>query len=233
MRASSHVQAPKKIVLIAGTTSSGKTTFANDLAKRLGTGQLNLDNFYKNAADVQPNEDHPEYLDWDAPQAIDWEGMAHALDSILTYGQAEIPEFSMVEQARISYEQEIFTSDTLIIEGFMAFHPTILEVLEKHDVDVQKLFFDADPDIRFERRVARYYARRENSDEPVLSREQQRSYFDKIVRPSEKKYVLPQKAQADIVFDTTESFPILDAFVHSLTMRHNVVTADLEQHLSL
>ncbi len=124
-----------KLVLVAGPSASGKTTFTNLLAERLRFRGLNvhmvsLDDFFL-------NRDELEYLpsglkDFDSPKALDMEGLRKAFLQIMYEDMVDLPHFDFLTGARSTVRTKIDISkhDIFIIEGIHALNPVLFEGIE-------------------------------------------------------------------------------------------------------
>merc|ERR1740117_40824 len=75
-----------KLVLIAGPSSSGKTTFAKRLQVQLESlgfkpEVLSVDNFYKGHPDIAP--EGPHKVDWEALESLNLEQLNEVLNTLI------------------------------------------------------------------------------------------------------------------------------------------------------
>ena len=123
-----------RILLLAGPSSSGKTTTANLLRDRLLTAGhavevVSLDDFY-----LPP--DTPGYprlpngaLDFEAPEALDIPAVRACLSAVLRGEEYPMPRFDFRAggRARETRPLCIPPQGYLIVEGLHALHPTMVE----------------------------------------------------------------------------------------------------------
>jgi len=126
----------KKIVLIAGPSSSGKTTFAKRLAIQLiATGKMpqviSLDDYYKNRDDVP--EDSNGRKNFENLSSLDIEQFNKDMLNLLKYRPVNTPLYDMVTGLRKVESKKIQLEDNsvLIVEG-------IHGINEQLTVDIQK-----------------------------------------------------------------------------------------------
>lgn len=87
-----------KLVLIAGPSSSGKTTFAKRLQVQLEAlgvrpEVLSVDNFYKAWQDI--NSEGPHKVDWESLDSLNLKQLNEVLLTLLSGKEALIPEYDM------------------------------------------------------------------------------------------------------------------------------------------
>lgn len=111
-----------KFVMIAGPSSSGKTTFSHRLSVQLRTHGLvphpiALDDFFKNREDTprQPNGDY----DFECLEALDVELFNKIMSALLAGEKVELPKFNFVTGKR-EYKgnfKQLGKDDILVLEG--------------------------------------------------------------------------------------------------------------------
>ncbi|WP_026651733.1 nucleoside kinase [Butyrivibrio proteoclasticus] len=114
----SHV----KFVMIAGPSSSGKTSFANRLSIQLRSfgmvpHPISLDNYFVNREETPRDEDGN--YNFECLEAIDVEGFNRDMTRLLNGDRVEMPEFNFVTGKR-EYNGEYLqlgANDILVIEG--------------------------------------------------------------------------------------------------------------------
>lgn len=126
----------KKIILIAGPSSSGKTTFAHRLSIQLRVNGLkphiiSMDNYFVNREHVPIDEFGQP--DFENIQAIDVEQINSDLASLLKGEIVEIPKFSFMTGTREAYGKllRLDTDDILIIEGIHGLNEKVTATIPK------------------------------------------------------------------------------------------------------
>ena len=112
----------KRIVMIAGPSSSGKTTFSHRLAtqfRALGytPHPIAVDNYFKNR-DFYPRDENGK-LDMEALECVDIEQLNEDMNALLKGEKVEIPRFNFVNGCR-EYKGDFLQlkkNDVLILEG--------------------------------------------------------------------------------------------------------------------
>ena len=117
-----HDRKDVKFVMIAGPSSSGKTSFANRLSIQLRTygmvpHPISLDNYFINREDTPLNEDGS--YNFECLEALDVEGFNNDMTRLLNGDRVEMPEFNFVSGKR-EYNGDFLQlgeNDILVIEG--------------------------------------------------------------------------------------------------------------------
>lgn len=204
------------IVLLAGPSSSGKTTTAGKLAQGIRTKGKNayiisLDDFYLNRDDIPINSDG--LPDYENVTAMDIPLIKKTFNSLINERSAVVPIFSFKTGKREKNGKTVHLNenDVVIVEGIHALNPIITDGVDPSHV--YKIYisvssrFTADNgrilltkrNIRLVRRMIRDYHHRSSSVE--------RTYFLWAgVRKGEDKFVFPYKNRADEFIDSTHPF---------------------------
>lgn len=200
-----------KIVLIAGPSSSGKTTTCKKLAlylksKGLNPFTLSTDDFFKDRKDTPKNE-KGEY-EYDIPDAIDIDLFNEKLDALLKGEETTLPTYNFLTGEK-EYKHppvSLKNRDLLIVEGIH----TLNELLTSKIPRENKLKIYISPftplgldrhnhvstvDLRLIRRIVRDARTRGYNAVDTL-----KSWRN--VRISEEKYIFPYQKEADIVLNT-------------------------------
>lgn len=200
-----------KIVLIAGPSSSGKTTTCKKLAlylksKGLNPFTLSTDDFFKDRKDTPKNE-KGEY-EYDIPEAIDIDLFNEKLDALLKGKETTLPTYNFLTGEK-EYKHpavSLKNRDLLIVEGIH----TLNELLTSKIPRENKLKIYISPftplgldrhnhvstvDLRLIRRIVRDARTRGYNAVDTL-----KSWRN--VRISEEKYIFPYQKEADIVLNT-------------------------------
>lgn len=200
-----------KIVLIAGPSSSGKTTFGKRLAIQLvvnGISPLNLslDNYFVDREHT-PRDENGEY-DFESMDALDIELFNKHLVQLLNGEEIEIPKFSFETGKRFYDGEKLqFThNQIIIIEGIHGLNPKLTHLIPgscKFKVYVSALAginFDNHTrinttDNRLIRRIVRDYKFRKYSAHDTISRWPS-------VRRGEDLHIFPFQEEADVMFNS-------------------------------
>lgn len=194
------------IIGIAGLSGSGKTTVAQKIISSINepwTILFSLDNFYKELTPEQSAQAFRNEYDFDTPNSIDLDHLYDCVKSIKQGKKTDIPMYSFVKHKRLPDEKlTIYGANVVIIEGIYALHKK--ELLELMDC---KVYVDTDLDICYSRRLLRDIVHRDRDIQGVIKQ------WDSFVKPNAVSYVLPTRANADVVIprgsDNTVAMEIL------------------------
>ena len=177
------------IIGIAGGSGSGKSTVARNVAEHLTTSSvafIDMDAYYKNFTSLSLDERRK--LNWDHPDAFDYDLLCSHLDALSKREAIEKPEYDFVTHLRRAEPTRIEPADVVVIDGILLFVDE--RVRELCDV---KVFVDAEADIRLIRRIERdTHVRGRPLDEII-------EQYLSTVQPMHLQFVEPSKRYADVI----------------------------------
>ncbi len=200
-----------KVILIAGPSSSGKTTFGKRLAVQLLVNgikpiNLSLDNYFVNREDT-PRDEKGEY-DYEALEALDIATFSDNMQRLMQGEEVEIPKFSF-ETGQRFYDGEkirMQKNNVIIVEGIHGLNPQLTRLLPPESlfkifvsaltsisIDNHNLINPADN--RLIRRMVRDYKYRNYSALETLKR------WESVLR-GEQKHIVPYQEEADAMFNS-------------------------------
>ena len=202
-----------RAVLLAGPSSSGKTTSANRIATQLRAEGLDpimisLDNYYCDR-EFCPRQENGDY-DFEHIEALDIKRFNHDLKLLMAGEECETPVFDFVtgKPKAEGVVMRCREDQPLIIEGIHGLNPAMIG----DEIDESKLFrvyvsalttINLDDhnrvrttDLRILRRLVRDYETRGASMERTLS-------MWSSVRRGESRWIFPYQEQADVILNTT------------------------------
>ena len=203
--------AKKRIILIAGPSSSGKTTFAKRLCiqlKVIGLNPLYLgtDDYFVNRDEMIPDENGK--LDFEALEAVDLHLFETQMNSLLHGEKVDLPEFDFITGKKVFGKRitSIDASQPIVIEGIHGLNPQLTEGIddsEKFKIYISPLTqinLDAHhriptTDARMLRRMVRDNRTRGRDGAVTIS-----SWPS--VRHGEEKYIFPFNKEADVFFNS-------------------------------
>lgn len=200
------------IILIAGPSSSGKTTFAQRLAVQLKVNgkrpiSISMDDYFLDR-EKTPRDENGDY-DFESVEAIDIDLFNNDLIRLLEGQEVELPKFNFISGKREASGNVVRVDENhpIIVEGIHALNgmltPSIPEK-NKYKVYVSALTqLNVDShnripttDTRMLRRIVRDKKHRGNSAEDTFMRWES-------VRKGEEKNIFPFQEEADIMFNTS------------------------------
>lgn len=207
----------KKIVLIAGPSSSGKTTFANRLRIQLMVNGLNpvtlsTDNYFVNRVNT-PLDEHGEF-DYESIDAVDVKQFNHDLALLLEGKKVELPTYNFIKGER-EYNGnflEVHEREPIIIEGIHGLNNKLTSEIEpsyKFKIYISALTqLNIDDhnripttDSRLIRRIVRDSKFRGHDALTTLK------MWDSV-RRGEEKNIFPFQEEADMMFNSALSFEL-------------------------
>jgi len=181
---------PRRILIgIAGGSGSGKTLVARTIVRELGTDRvvvIDQDSYYRNLEDI-PFRDR-EARNFDHPDAFDTELLKQHLRALLAGHPVDQPIYDYSQHRRLDETRRIGEHHIVVLEGILIFNDP-----ELRDIMDIKLFIDADPDVRFIRRLRRDLVERGRSVDSVIRQ------YTESVRPMHLQFVEPSKRHADVI----------------------------------
>ncbi len=212
-----------KIVLVAGPSSSGKTTTTNKIAmylRSLGMSpkMISMDNFFVNRIDT-PKKANGEY-DFECFEALDLKLFNKTIADLLNGKTVIMPEFNFLTgEKEFKKEMTLQEHDILLIEGIHALNPKLLVDIDnthKFKIYLSPLTaVNIDEDNRMSTTDNRLLRRiiRDNRTRGYDVCETLQSWAN--VREGEEVYVFPYQDEADCVFNTSliYEFCVLKTYV--------------------
>ncbi|HEY5584975.1 MAG TPA: nucleoside kinase [Ruminiclostridium sp.] len=202
----------KRIVLISGPSSSGKTTFANRLGIQLRVNgfvpkTISLDNYFVNR-DRTPIDSNGEY-DFEALEAIDVELFNKHLSELLNGNEVEVPIYNFETGSREPVVQSMVLNknNILVIEGIHGLNDKLTESISPEDK--YKIYVSALTSINIDD-----HNRIPSTDTRIIRRIVRDSQFRGCsaintinrwpsVRRGEEKNIFPYQENADIMFNSS------------------------------
>lgn len=207
----------RKLVMLAGPSSSGKTTTAGIICSLISQSGRNaitvsLDDFYKDQKFAPKFDDGSP--DFETVHALDIEKIDECLKTLINTGEATLPKFDFTTRTPVENARrvEIGDNDVVVVEGLHALNPLITDGLETEEliklyVSVSSRVYDGGKvifskrDIRFIRRMIRDYQFRSSPVDFTF-------YLWKGVRTGEDRYLFPFSDRADIKVDSIHPYEL-------------------------
>ncbi len=202
----------RKLILIAGPSSSGKTTFAQRLGIQLRVNgitsiALSMDNYFVNRADT-PVDENGNY-DFECLEAIDLKLFNEQLTALLNGEEVELPTFDFTDGTRkyLGNKAKLEENQVLIVEGIHGLNEKLTESIEREKKF--KIYISALTVLNIDD-----YNRVSTSDSRLLRRTLRDSQFRShsaeatmkmwpSVRRGEEKHIFPYQEDADVMFNSS------------------------------
>ena len=206
-----------KVVLIAGPSSSGKTTFCKRLSVQLlASGvkpvQISLDDYFVNRVET-PKDENGE-LDYESIYALNIPLINEQFNALFRGEEVELPKYNFQtgKSEKSGEKLHLGENNILLVEGIHALNPLLTEQIA--DDKKFKIYASAlttillddhnyipTTDNRLLRRIVRDYKYRGCSAQDTIHRWPS-------VRAGENKWIFPYQEQADVMFNTALLFEL-------------------------
>ena len=206
-----------KVVLIAGPSSSGKTTFCKRLSVQLlASGvkpvQISLDDYFVNR--IKTPKDENGELDYESIYALNIPLINEQFNALFRDEEVELPKYNFQTGMSEKSGKKLHLGDNniLLVEGIHALNPALTEQIA--DDKKFKIYASAlttillddhnyipTTDNRLLRRIVRDYKYRGCSAQETIHRWPS-------VRAGENKWIFPYQEQADVMFNTALLFEL-------------------------
>ena len=201
----------KKFVMIAGPSSSGKTTFSHRLSIQLRTlglkpHPIGIDDYFVNREDTPVDENGN--FNFECLEAIDIEQFNKDMTALLNGEKVELPSFNFKTGKR-EYKgnfKQLGPNDILVIEGIHGLNDKLsyslpreskfkiyISALTSLNIDEHNRIHTTDG--RLLRRMIRDARTRGTSAKETIG-------MWKSVRDGEEKYIFPFQEEADVMFNS-------------------------------
>ena len=207
-----------RAVMLAGPSSSGKTTSANRLGVQLRVhGKkpilMSLDDYYADRDKIAPGPDGK--IDLEHINTIDTDLFREHLELLLKGEEVEIPTFNFKTGRRewVGHKMRLSDNSVIIVEGLHALNPVMVPAGLQKEL-VFKLYvspmipLNLDDHnriptsyLRLLRRTVRDFETRGSSVQRTLS------MWDSV-RRGEKKWIFPYQESADVIFNSSTLYEL-------------------------
>ena len=207
----------RRIILIAGPSSSGKTTFAQRLGVQLKVNgiravTLSIDNYFVNRVNT-PKDENGEY-DFECLEAVDIELFNKQLTRLLAGEEVELPtyDFSVGERKYLGNKEKLDEDEVIVIEGIHGLNEKLTKSIPRENKF--KIYISAlttlniddynrvtTTDTRLLRRMVRDFQFRGHYPQATFK-------MWESVRRGEEKYIFPYQEDADVMFNSSMVYEI-------------------------
>lgn len=206
-----------KVILIAGPSSSGKTTTCKRLSIHLATNgirpvSISLDDYFVNREDT-PVDENGEY-DFESLYSLNLPLFNEQLNSLIAGEEVELPKYNfMTGKSEWSGKKlRLKDNEVLVIEGIHALNPELTSQIPNDQIfrvyasalttiSLDEHNYIPTTDNRLLRRIIRDYKYRNNTAQQTIKRWPS-------VRAGEDKWIFPFQENADAMFNTAMLFEL-------------------------
>lgn len=199
-----------RVILVAGPSASGKTTFSKRLsiqllARGISPFPLQIDNYFIDR-DLSPRDEHGEF-DFESLDAVNHARLAEDLQRLITGERIQLPHFDFYSGKSTAGDVvQLKPDEIIIVEGIHGLNPRLLEGFPKEKTfriyasALTQLNLDhhnrvSTTDTRLIRRIVRDARERGYSAQQTIHRWES-------VRRGEKRYIFPFQEYADLMFNS-------------------------------
>lgn len=217
----------KRIVMMSGPSSSGKTSSSQRIAQQcvvlgLFPKVIELDNYFL-PREKTPRDENGEY-DFEALGAMDIELLGNQLNDLLAGREVEVPRFDFVEGKQMfeGKKMKLEDGDVLFMEGIHALNPALTPTVDQDSIfrvyisaltalDGGEKFHNSTTDKRLLRRIVRDNRTRGINPEETIIRWPS-------VRRGEVRNIFPYEENAEVVFNSSMLYdlPLLKYYAEPL-----------------
>lgn len=204
------------IILIAGPTSSGKTTFSKRLAIQLlsqgiSPFPLELDNYFVDR-DLTPRDENGEF-DFESLGALDTQMLVSDLRRLIAGEKVQLPRYNFHKgTGELGDVVQLEPGQLIILEGIHGLNPDLLpgfpteQTFRIYTSCLTQLNLDrhnriSTTDTRLLRRIVRDARERGYSARDTIQRWES-------VRRGEKRYIFPFQENADVMFNSALAYDV-------------------------
>jgi uridine kinase len=199
-----------RVVLVAGPSASGKTTFSKRLSIQLmalgiSPYPIAMDNFFIDREQT-PKDEEGEY-DYETLDALDRERLNSDLGKLIAGERTRLPHYDFLNGKQLEGDEVMLRADQIVIlEGIHGLNPELLLLLPPESVfriyvsamtqlNLDRYIRVSTTDTRLIRRIVRDASRRGYSAAETIRRWES-------VRRGEKRNIFPFQENADMMFNS-------------------------------
>jgi uridine kinase len=199
-----------RVILIAGPSSSGKTTFSKRLSVQLlahgvSPFSLELDNYFVDR-ELTPRDENGE-LDFESIDALNRERLSNDLYHLIKGEKVAIPRYDFVSGWSLPGDQiQLKSGEIIILEGLHGLNPELIAGLSEKQI--YRIYVSALTQVNLDRhnRVSTTDTRlirrlvRDARERGYPAQETIRRW--ESVRRGEKRYIFPFQENSDVMFNS-------------------------------
>ena len=177
------------LIGIAGGSGSGKSSIAKAISADFDSSEVAIiqqDSYYRDLSKLTMDE--RSIINFDHPDAVDFDLMKHQLQNILDGHPTHIPEYDYSTHTTSNKTLVLEKHKIIILEGILAlFDPDIRNLM------AIKIYVETADDIRIIRRIKRDLQKRGRILDSII-----KQYYDSV-RPMHIQFVETSKKYADLI----------------------------------
>lgn len=226
-----------RLVLIAGPSSSGKTTFSKRLSVQLRVLGLkpqviSLDDYFVERSQT-PLDEQGNY-DFESLKALDIAHFNSDMNRLFAGEEVELPKFNFQTGSRFysGRKMKLGESSILIVEGIHGLNPELSSHIDDHlkfkiyasaltTLSIDNTTVIHTTDNRLLRRIVRDHNYRNRTAQATLA-----SWSS--VRRGEDNHIFPYQEESDIMFNTSLFFELSILKSHAEPLLHSVPCTSIE-----
>jgi uridine kinase len=178
------------LVVVAGGTSSGKTTFTAAVAEHLadlGPVILSQDAYFRDFQDL-PEAEREAALTANRPDAVHWDALVPHLEALKRGAAVDFPAPGTRAARREPQRRPVEPAPVILLEG----HLLLVDERVRALADL-RVFLDCDVEVRVLRRIARDVGRPDGSLDRSLA------WYWRDVLPNNQRHTNLQRGLADLI----------------------------------
>ena len=205
-----------RIVLIAGPSSSGKTTFSKRLSVQLlahgiSPFPLEMDNYFVDRDDT-PRDENGDF-DFESIRALNTTRLSEDLRRLIAGERVQLPRYNFITgRSEVGDSIQLDPEELIILEGIHGLNPDLIHAVP--DQSIFRIYVSAltqlnldrhnrvsTTDTRLIRRIARDARERGYTAMVTIQRWES-------VRRGEKRYIFPFQENADVLFNSALAYEL-------------------------
>jgi uridine kinase len=205
-----------RLILIAGPSSSGKTTFSKRLsiallARGVSPFPLEMDNYFVDRS-LTPRDEYGE-LDFESIGALDRARLSDDLLRLINGESVHLPKYDFISGTSCPGDViHLHSNETIILEGIHGLNPELIvgvpneQIFRIYASALTQLNLDrhnrvSTTDTRLVRRIVRDARERGYTAQTTIARWES-------VRRGEKRYIFPYQENADVMFNSALAYEL-------------------------
>lgn len=186
------------MIVVAGSSASGKTTICEELRERLGKENcvlISSDFYYKDISHL--SQEDINSTNYDHPESLDFPLLRQHMQCLKEGKSIEMPQYSPITHAREA-TITVHPKPYILLEGILVLHDEVRNLFD------YRIYVDVNPEVAFERRLKR------DVKERNLTEEQVRMQYKETVWPMFRQYVEPSRQFAHLVIENSGNDRVFD-----------------------